>query len=80
MVQAAALLRRTTHLSRSQKNPLWQSVCLVQVEAHELPVQMPGAQLRDDAGVLQTPLPLQVEAAYSTAASQRPGAHSVPAA
>ena len=78
MVQAMPFGRLLRQVPPSQKNPDWQSVCAVQVEAQESPMQTLGAQLRMLPAV-QVPAALQVLAANSVEPVQRPGAHWVPA-
>jgi hypothetical protein len=77
--QAAPCARLTAQWFTSQKNPVWQSALWAQVEAHEGPMQIPGAQLRDDPG-RQVPAPSQVLADSSTALAQLPATHSLPTA
>jgi hypothetical protein len=78
MLQAAPGVRFRVQRVPSQKNPVWQSVWLVQVPAQLPPVHMFGAQLRD-VPARQVPLPSQVLAAVSVPAVQPPAAHSVAA-
>jgi hypothetical protein len=78
MVQAAPGVRFRVQRVPSQKNPVWQSVWLVQVPAQLPPVHMFGAQLRD-VPARQVPLPSQVLAAVSVPPVQPPAAHSVAA-
>jgi hypothetical protein len=74
MVHAMPFGRLLRQVPLSQKNPDWQSVCAEQLDAHESPMHMLGAQLRMLPGV-QAPAALQVLAAYSVEPVQRPGAH-----